>query len=85
MFHRNIINEENKILRTFSAENDLLESDAAVQSIISSKGQMNELLEKLSATMAVEKQIDAIRNAYKSFAKTCATIYSSIGELKNLF
>lgn len=81
LFHRNIINEENKILATLSAENDLLESDTAVQLIVSSKSSLNELFEKLSATMATEKQIDFTRNAYKSFATTCATIYLSIGKL----
>lgn len=75
------MNEENKILGTLSTENDLLESDTAVQLIVSSKVQMNELLEKLSATMATEKQIDATRNAYKSFAAHVATIYSSIGKI----
>lgn len=81
MFYRNIINEENKILGKLSAENDLLESDAAVQLIVSSKVQMNELLEKLSATIATEKQIESTRNAYKSFAVHVSIIYSSIGKL----
>lgn len=81
MLHRNIINEENKILGTLSAENDLLESDTAVHLIVSLKVQMNELLEKLSTNMATEKQINTTRNAYKPFASFVAIIYSSIGKL----
>lgn len=81
MLHRNIINEENKILGTLSAENDLLESDTAVHLIVSLKVQMNELLEKLSTNMATEKQINTTRNAYKSFASFVAIVYSSIGKL----
>lgn len=85
MLHRNIINVEDKILGTLSAENDLLESDTAVHLIVLSKARMNELLEKLSTNMATEKTINTTRNAYKSFASFLAIIYSSIGKLKNFF
>lgn len=81
LLHSTLINEENKILETLSADNNLLENDAAVQLISTSKMQINELLEKLTVANTTEKQIDTTRLAYKSLATHATIIYFTIGEL----
>lgn len=74
-----LINEEYKILDTLYTDSNLLENDAAVQLISSSKMQINELLEKISVAKVTEKQIDITRNAYKPLAAHAAIIYFTIG------
>lgn len=78
-FCRVLISEENKILDTLSTDDNLLEHDAGVQLISSSKMQINELFEKLGIAKATEKQIDISRLAYKSFAEHATIIYFTIG------
>lgn len=75
-----LINEENKILDTLSTDDNLLENDAAVQLISTSKIQINELLEKISVSKVTEKQIDVTRTAYKPLAAHAAVIYFTIGK-----
>lgn len=74
-----MMSEENKILHTLFTEQNLLESDTAVQLISSSKIQSNELLEKLNVVTATEHQIDATRMAYKPLATHASIIYFTIG------
>lgn len=76
---RIIIGEENKILDTLSTDENLLENDAAVQLISSSRMQINELLEKLNVAKITEKQIDTTRTAYKEFATHTSIVYFTIG------
>lgn len=66
-----------------STDENLLENDTAVQLISTSKIQSNELLEKLSAAKATEKQIDMTRTAYKPLAKHAAVVYFTIGKIGN--
>lgn len=75
-----LINEENKILDTLSTDDNLLENDAAVQLISTSKVQINELLEKIGVSKVTEKQIDITRTAYKPLAAHAAVIYFTIGK-----
>lgn len=78
--YRTLINEENKILDTLSTDDNLLENDAAVQLISTSKIQINELLEKIGVSRVTEKQIDVTRIAYKPLAAHAAVIYFTIGK-----
>lgn len=78
-FSRTLMNEENKILDTLFSDDNLLENDASVQLISSSKIQINELLEKISVAKVTEKQIDVTRTAYKPLAAHAAIIYFTIG------
>lgn len=78
---RIIIGEENKILDTLSTDENLLESDAAVQLISSSRMQINELLEKLNVSKVTEKQIDVTRMAYKAFSIHASIVYFTIGNV----
>lgn len=66
---------------TLSADNNLLENDAAVQLISASKMQINELLEKVTVAKTTEKQIDATRLAYKALAAHATIIYFTISKL----
>lgn len=77
-----MINEENKILDALSDES-LLENDGAIQSIVASKLQMNELLEKNSVAKVTENQIDVARTAYKPLATHAAVIYFTIGNIRS--
>lgn len=83
IFFRILQNEENKILDTLSTDDDLLENDASVQLINTSKLQINELLEKISVAKVTEKQIDVTRTAYKPLAAHASIIYFTIGNEKN--
>lgn len=64
-----------------STDDNLLENDAGVQLISSSKMQINELFEKLSIAKATEKQIDMSRLAYKALAEHATIIYFTIGNI----
>lgn len=81
---RTLLNEENKILDTLSTDDNLLENDASVQLITTSKMQINELLEKLSVAKVTEKQIDITRAAYIPLAAHASIIYFTIGNAKKL-
>lgn len=76
---RSLSEEEDKILDALSAEENVLDSDASVQAISTSKMMINELLEKLSVANATEKQIDVSRVAYDGLAQHAALLYFSIG------
>lgn len=84
-FHsfRIIIGEENKILDTLSTDENLLENDAAVQLISSSRMQINELFEKLNVAKVTEKQIDVTRTAYKAFSMHASVVYFTVGNAIN--
>lgn len=60
----------------------MLENDAAVQLISTSKIQINELLEKIGVSKVTEKQIDITRTAYKPLAAHATVIYFTIGKAR---
>lgn len=76
---RSLTEEEDKILEILTAEESVLDSDASVQVISTSKMMINELLEKLSVAKSTEKQIDGSRFAYDGLAQHAALLYFSIG------
>lgn len=77
---RTLCDEENKILSALTSDENVLESDAAVQTISTSKMMINELLEKFTVGKSGEQQIDVCRNAYERLAQHASIIYFTIGE-----
>lgn len=79
--NRTLRDEEQKTIDTLAADSNILDDDAAVQSISMSKMMMNELIEKLAVARVTEKQIDACRMTYASLAEHAAVLYFTIGRI----
>lgn len=78
---RTLRDEEEKTLATLSADKNILDDDAPVQAINTSKMMINELLEKLTVAKVTEKQIDTCRMAYTELAEHATVLYFTIGML----
>lgn len=75
---------EDKILQVLSAEGNILDDEAAVQILSSSKMMSNEITEKQQVAEVTEKQIDSARLGYTSIAKHATILFFTVVELANI-
>ncbi|XP_073981598.1 dynein axonemal heavy chain 7-like isoform X2 [Rhodnius prolixus] len=82
---RELKNLEDRILWTLSSsEGNILEDEAAIQNLSSSKALSNEIAEKQAVAEVTEKSIDAARQEYTPIALHSTVLFFSITNLANI-
>ncbi|XP_053593840.1 dynein axonemal heavy chain 7-like [Microplitis demolitor] len=77
--------EEENILTTLSTSTvNILEDEAAIQVLDSSKNLSVQIQEKEEAVLAAKNEIDSFRTNYYQFTYYCATLYNTLSALPNL-
>ncbi|KAJ8673423.1 hypothetical protein QAD02_004685 [Eretmocerus hayati] len=77
--------QEDTILYTLSKSNaNILEDEAAIKILDSSKSLAVDLLRRQEATRITKEEIDAFRETYSQFTKYCADLYDTLNLLPNL-
>ena len=77
--------QEDNILHTLSGSSaNILEDEAAIKILDSSKSLAIDLMKRQEATRTTKEEIDAFRETYSQFTKYCADLYSTLNILPNL-
>lgn len=79
-FSRNLYDLEQQALTVLSSEDNLLEEEAKIQTLVTSKLSVNELVSKHKTAEAALDELKESRMNYMRLAEYISTVYMTIGK-----